>query len=167
MSCYEEKWLDDKTDTMFRLIPRQDKLHREWLVMSLLCHIMPSLHHMMMCHALQSPLDWSFPVSGCLPGRYHALFIMWSFSIMLYHPLSHPISYFCILTHHRTNFLPMPTLSLCPYWSICSHDPLHLLNDLTNRSHCPSCLCSLLLLYLWVTQLQSFCHSYSFVFKLY
>ena len=42
-------------------------------------HITPSLHHKMMSHAPQLLLDWSFPVSRYLSGKYHALFIMWSF----------------------------------------------------------------------------------------
>ena len=117
--------------------------------------------------ALQSLLDQSFLVSGYLSGKYHALFIMWSFHIMLHHLFSHHMSYAPILTHLRTNSLPMMTLSLCPWWFIRSHDPLHFLNNLTNCSHPPSCLCSLLLFYLWVAHLWSFCHGHSFVLKLY
>ena len=130
MSCWEEKWLDDKTDTTSRLIPKWDKLHRDLLVVSSLRHIAPSSHPMMMNNALQSPLDQSLLVSGCLSGKYHVLFIIWSFSIMLYHPLSHHMSYAPILTHLRTNFFPMTTFSLCPWWFIRSHDPLHFLTTL-------------------------------------
>src|SRR6202000_3069707 len=35
-------------------------------------------------------------------------------------------------------------------------------NDLTNRSHPPSCLCFLLLFYLWIGYRWSFCHDHSF-----
>ena len=77
-------------------------------------HIMPSSHHMVMCNAPQSLLDWSFSVSGCWSGKYHALSIMWSFSIMLYHLFSHTMSYAPILTHHQTNSFPMTMFSLCP-----------------------------------------------------
>ena len=79
--------------------------------MSSLRHTTPSSRHMMMSNALQSLLDRSFPVSGYLSGKYHALFIMCSFSIMLYHPFSHRMSYAPILTHHRTNSFLMTTLS--------------------------------------------------------
>src|ERR1700743_3382068 len=92
---------------MLRLIPKKDKLHRDQLVMSSSSHITPSLRHMMMSNSLQSPLDRSFLVSGCLSDKYHALFIMGSFSIMLYHPSSHTMSYAPILTHHWTNFFLM------------------------------------------------------------
>ena len=50
---------------------------------------------------------------------------MWSFSIMLYHPFSHPMLYAPILTHLWTNSFPMTTLFLCLCWFIHSHDPLH------------------------------------------
>ena len=122
----------------------------------------PSSRHNMMSHALQSLLDQSFPVSGYFSGKYHTLFITWSFSIMLYHPPSHTMSYAPILTHLQTNFFPMTMFSLCPCWFIRSHDPLHFLNDLTNHSHPPSCLYSLLLFYLWLACLWSFCHGHSF-----
>ena len=130
LSCWEEKWLDDKTDTTSRLIPKWDKLCRDQLAMSSLRHITPSSRHMMMSNALQSPLDRSSIVSGCLSGKHHALFIMWSFSIMLYHLFSHTMSYAPILTHPQTNFFPMMTFSLCPCWFIRSHDPLHFLTIL-------------------------------------
>ena len=71
----------------------------------------PSSHHKVMSHALQWLLDRSFLVSGYLSGKYHALFITWSFSIMLYHPPSHTMSYAPILTHLQTNFFPMTILS--------------------------------------------------------
>ena len=130
MSCWEEKWLDDKTDTTSCLIPGQDKPHCDQLVMLLSHHITPSSYHMMMCHVPQSLLDCFFPVSGYLLGKYHTLFITWFFSIVLYHPISHTMSYAPILTHLRTNFLPMTTLSLCLCWFIRSHDPLHFLTIL-------------------------------------
>ena len=85
----------------------------------------------MMSHALQLLLDWSFLVSGYLSGKYHTLFTTWSFSIMLYHPPSHTMSYAPILTHPWTNSFPMTMFSLCPCWFIHSHDPLHFLNDLS------------------------------------
>ena len=58
--------------------------------------------------------------------------LMWSFSIMLYHLFSHTMSYAPILTHLWTKSLPMTTLSLCPWWFIRSHDPLHFLTILPN-----------------------------------
>ena len=128
---------------------------------------MSSLHHMMMSNALQLLLDRSFLVSRYLSGKYHALFIIWSFSIMLYHPSSHTMSYAPILTHPRTNSLPMTTFSLCLCWFICSHDPLHFLNNLTNHSHPLSCLSSLLMYYLWVAHLWSSVTATLFVYKLY
>ena len=167
-----------------------------------------------MSHALQSLLDQSFHVSRYLSGKYHTLFIVWSFSIMLYHLLSHPMSYAPILTHPQTNSFPMTTLSLhdalpislfpsCDPFLLCfiilsltichmplfllifglilSHDdvfPLSLLihsfswptsspNDLTNRSHLPSCLCFLLLFYLWFERLWSSVTATVLVLKLY
>ena len=162
MSCWEEKWLDDKTNMTSHLIPKKDRLHCDRMVMSSLRHITPSSRHIMMSNVLQSLLDRSFLVSGYLSGKYHALFITWSFSIMLYHPFSHTMSYAPILTHLQTNSFLTMTFFLCPCWFICSHNPLHFPNDLTNRSHPPSCLCPLLLFYLWVACLWSFCHSHSF-----
>ena len=107
LSCWEEKLLDDKTDMTSCLIPKYDKLHHDQFVMSSLCH-------MMMSNALQSLLDQSFLVSGYLSGKYHAVFIMQSFSIMLYHPPSHTMSYAPILTHPWTNSFPMMMFFLCP-----------------------------------------------------
>ena len=133
-------------------------------------HCAISHHHCtikMMSHALQSLLDWSFPVSGYFSGKYHALFITWSFSIMLYHPFSHTMSYAPILTYLRTNFFPMTSLSLCLCWFIHSHDPLYFLNDLTNCFHPPSCLCLLLLFYLWFVHLWSSTTATVLVLKLY
>ena len=49
------------------------------------------------------------------------------FSIMLYHPFSHHMSYAPILTHLRTNSFPMTTISHCFWWFIRSHDPLKFL----------------------------------------
>ena len=135
--------------------------------MSSLRHITPSSRHMMMSNALQSLFDRSFIVSRCLSGNYHALFIMWSFSIMLYHLFSHHMSYAPILTHPRTNSFPMTMISLCSWWFIRSHNPLHFLNDLINRSHPPSCLCSLLLFYLWFAHLWSPVMATLFILKLY
>ena len=167
LGCWVEKWLDDKTNMMLRLIPRKDKFHHDQLVMSSSHHIMPSLHHMMMCNVSQSLLDQSFPVSRYLPGKCHTLFIIWSFSIMLYHYFSHTMSYAPTLTHHRTTPFPMTMLSLCLCWFIHSHDPLHFLNDFTNCSHPLSCLFSLLLFYLWFTHLWSSVTATVFILKLY
>ena len=89
----------------------------------------------------------ALPVSKYLSGKYHALFITWSSSIMLYHPPSHTMSYASILTHHWTKIFPMTTFFLSLWWFIRSHDPLHFLNNLTNHSHPPFCLCFLLSFY--------------------
>ena len=121
----------------------------------------------MMSNAPQSPLDRPFLVSRYLSGKYHALFTMWAVSIMLYHPLSHTMSYAPIHIHPRTNSFPMMTLSLCLCWFIRSHDPLQFLNNLTNRSHPPSCLCFSLLFYLWVARLWSSVTATVLVLKLY
>src|ERR1700743_3379358 len=40
------------------------------------CHHCAISRHMTMSNALQSLLDRSFLVSGCLSGKYHALFII-------------------------------------------------------------------------------------------
>ena len=162
LSCWEEKWLDDKTDTTSRLIPKKDKLHRDRLVMSSLRHTIPSSRHMMMSNALQSLLDRSFPVSGCSSGKYHALFIMWSSSIMLYHPFSHTMSYAPILTHPWTNSFPMMTLYLCLCWFICSHDPLHFLKQ-SYQSFSPSFLPLFFIVVLFMGRtFVEFCHGHSF-----
>ena len=132
------------------------------LVMSLLRHIIPSSRHMMMSNAFQSLLDRSFLVSRYLSGKYHTLFIMWSFSIMLYHPFSHTMSYAPIFTHLWTNSFPMTTLSLCLCWFICSHDPLHFLNDLT-KSFSPSFLPLFFIVVVFMGRtFVEFCHGHSF-----
>ena len=100
------------------------------IVTSWSCHHCAIPRHMMMSNALQLLLDRSFLVSRYLSGKCHALFIMWSFSIMLYHLFSHHMSYAPILTHPWTNFFPMTTFFLCLCWFICSHDPLHFLTIL-------------------------------------
>ena len=132
--------------------------------MSSFHHIMPSSHHMMMCHVLQSLLDRPFPVSGYLSGKYHALFIIWSFSIMRYHLLSHTMSYAPIFTHW-TNSFPMTTLSFCLCWFIRSHYPLHFLKR-SYQSFTPSFLPLFLIVVLFMGHMfVEFCHSHTFVFK--
>ena len=71
-----------------------------------------------------------------------------------------------LLIFGQTPF-PMTTLSLCLCWFICSHDPLHFLNNLTNCSHPPSCLCFLLLFYLCFECLWSSVTATVLVLKLY
>ena len=61
---------------------------------------------------------------------------------------------------------PWRCFPLCSWWFIHSHDPLHLLNDLTNHSHLPWCLCSLLSFYLWFAHLWSSVMATLFVLKL-
>ena len=152
---------------MSHLIPRLVKLHCDQLVVSSSLHIMPSLHHRMMHPAPLLPLDWTFIVSKCLSGKVLCSFLTCSFSIMIYHPFSHTMSYAPILTHHRTNLFPMMMFSPCLCWFIRSYDPLHFLNDLTNNSHPLWCFCSLLLFYLWFAFLWSSVTATIFVLKLY
>ena len=84
------------------------------------------------------------------------------------------IIFFLILCHMPLSLLilgliPFPRwcFPFCLCWFICSHDPLHFLNNLTNRSHPLCCLWSLLLFYLWVAHLWSSVMATLFVLKLY
>ena len=126
-------------------------------------------HHTIWWWVMCSNCYWIGPSMS--PGICQVSIMLFSshdpFFIMLYHPFSHPMSYAPILTHLWTNSFPMMILSLCLCWFIRSHDPLHFLNDLTNRSHPPSCLCSLLLFYLWFTRLWSSVTATVLVLKLY
>ena len=66
-----------------------------------------------------------------------------------------------------SNYFLMTTFPLCPCWFICSHNPLHFLNDLINCSHTPWSLCFLLLFYLWFAHLWSPVMVTLFILKLY
>ena len=132
------------------------------------CAISPH-HHAIWWWVMRSNRYWIGP--SLSPGICQVSITLFSscdpFSIMLYHLLSHPMSYAPILNHPRTNSFPMMTISLCSWWFICSHDPLHFLYDLTNRSHPLSCLCFLLLFYLWFERLWSSVTATVLVLKLY
>ena len=159
--------MDDKTDTTSRLILKQDKLHHDWLVMSLLRHITPSSRHMMMSNALQSLLDRSFPVSGCLSGKYHVLFIMCFF---FYYALSSFLSPYVICPYPDSSSDQFPSHDDTFPLSLMIHSfplPTSFPNDLTNRSHPPSCLCFLSLFYLWYERLWSSVTATVLVLKLY
>ena len=83
------------------------------------------------------------------------------FSILLYHLLSHTMSYAPILTHLWTNFFPMMTLSLCPWWFICSHNPLHFLTILPIVLTLLLAFVSFVVLFMVWTFVE-FCHGHSF-----
>ena len=123
------------------------------IVTSWSCHhpIILHHHHAIRWWVMRPNRYWIGP--SLSPGTCQASITLFPscdpFSIMLYHLLSHTMSYAPILTHHRTNSFLMMRFSICPCWFIRSHDPLHFLNDFTNCSHPPSCLCPLLLFYLW------------------
>ena len=114
-------------------------------------------HHTIWWWVIRSNCHWIGPsLSPVICQVSITLFLSYDpFSIMLYHPFSHTMSYAPIFTHRQTNSFPMMTLSLCLHWFIHSHDPLHFLNNLTNCSHPLSCLYSLLWFYLWVACLWS------------
>ena len=70
------------------------------------------LHHQLMCPAFNLVLDWSSPVSRLFVRWVLRSFIIWSLSIMLYHPFSHTMSYAPIFTHHWTPDFPWWTFPL-------------------------------------------------------
>ena len=132
--------------------------------MSLSHHITLSSHHMITCLALQSLLDWSVPVSRYLSGKYHTLFITWSFSIVLYYPLSHTMSYVLNwrpitgLMGHRLSLISKPSIrpisrltgSICD-WSITNC--IVPLRGYINHMHCISKHLS------WMTHRWHHCHN--------
>ena len=123
--CWKEKWFDDKTNTTSCLIPKQDELHRDWLVMLL------SLHkHTINCtislHVLRLNCYWVSQVLSLdhLSDEYHMLSSHDSF----YYALSSFLSQHVICPYVYSSLDPWfshDPLSLCSRWFICSHNPLH------------------------------------------
>ena len=99
--------MDDKTDTTLHLIPRQDKLHRDQLVMSSSLHITPSTAPSAYASYMQFAIG---PVKFC-PRIVCQMSIMFLYHmilfIMLYHPFSHAMSYAPMFIHYWTLNLPV------------------------------------------------------------
>ena len=137
------------------------------IVTSWSSHHCATSHHVMTRNAPQSLLDRSFVVAGYLSGKvsrsfHHVIFFYYALSSSFSSYVICPYPYSSsdrFLSHD--NVFPLFLLIHSFSW------PTSFPNNLTNRSHPPSCLCFLLLFYLWFACLWSSVTATVLVLKLY